>query len=96
MIILTLISLYSQDIPNKYKNITEYWKDEDYIHVYCGQKNWVLQLKKRKHNKNRISIYGGWKDFSSVLELNVGDICLFKTVCYDNNVFIVKVEKPQQ
>lgn len=47
MIVFTLISLSSQNIPKKYTNIMEHWKDEDYIQVYSVNKTWVFQVKEK-------------------------------------------------
>lgn len=47
----------------------------DRIKVYHGKRKWCLGIKKRQR---RVEIHGGWVQFRKDLQLEVGDICLFR------------------
>ena len=81
-----------QDIPTKYRVVTDKFGQEDYIRVFHGEEFWMLQIRKRIDLK-RTTIHDGWLQFKSDMNLAVGDTCVFHKLVGEENFFKVEIIK---
>ncbi|KAK1377015.1 hypothetical protein POM88_033208 [Heracleum sosnowskyi] len=79
---------YGVDISTQYKDLCNRLDRIDYIKVKYGDIFWRLQVKKRSDRK-RTTINGGWVQFRDGLGLSVGDICSFACCSESYSIFTV-------
>lgn len=66
-----------QDILVEFKELSNHWLKKDHISTYVGIRCWLLEIRRRR-DKRRCTINGGWLMFREDLHLDVGDTCTFQ------------------
>ncbi|KAF1001429.1 hypothetical protein AG4045_028131 [Apium graveolens] len=65
------------DILVEFKELSNHWLKKDHISTYVGIRCWLLEIRRRR-DKRRCTINGGWLMFREDLHLDVGDTCTFQ------------------
>lgn len=83
----------TQGISVEFRNVLLCWERIDYITAFKGNHCWTLQIRKRCSWK-RTFIHNGWLSFRDDLEVEVGDVILFRWKNETTRNFDIEVQKP--